>query len=207
MIQVEHVVKWIQLTHQKIVATKDKLTELDQAIGDGDHGINLARGLDAAIQNLSPDESKEDLGEVFQKIGMALIAKVGGASGALYGSAFVHMAKVCKGKKLISLAELAQVIEAGAMGIKARGRAEVGDKTMLDIWQPLADYLNEHIEKVSWEKVQQFLFEQMEKTKELVAKKGRAAFLESRSIGHLDPGAVSSTYLFIALCETLDRGE
>jgi dihydroxyacetone kinase-like protein len=206
MLSVEQFVKWIQLANEKIQQNKEELTKLDQAIGDGDHGVNLARGFEAVVQKLDSHEGK-DLGALCQEIGMTLIAKVGGASGPLYGTAFVRMAAVWKGMKAVSYPEFVRAIEAGANGIQARGKAGLGDKTMLDVWLPLADYLAKHTESVSWKDVEQLVYEKMKATESMEAKKGRAAFLGARSIGHRDPGAVSSYYLFSALCQTMEEKE
>lgn len=206
MLTVEQFHKWIQLAHEKIQQHKDELTKLDQAIGDGDHGVNLARGFEAVVQKLASFGGK-DLGALCQEIGMTLIAKVGGASGPLYGTAFIRMAGVWKELKAVTFPEFVQGIEAGAKGIQARGKAELGEKTMLDVWLPLADYLAKHTEIKSWKDIEQFVYEQMKSTEAMEAKKGRAAFLGARSIGHRDPGAVSSYYLFSALCQTMEKKE
>ncbi|SFJ15508.1 dihydroxyacetone kinase subunit DhaL [Thermoflavimicrobium dichotomicum] len=206
MISVEQFLKWIRFAHEKIQQHKNELTELDQAIGDGDHGVNLARGFEAVVQKLDAHEGK-DLGALCQEIGMTLIAKVGGASGPLYGTAFVRMATAWKGKQSVTYPEFVQGIEAGANGIQARGKAGLGDKTMLDVWLPLADYLARETETVSWKEVERFVYQQMKSTESMEAKKGRAAFLGARSIGHRDPGAVSSYYLFAALCQTMEMKE
>jgi dihydroxyacetone kinase-like protein len=185
----EQAKRWLLNFHQKVTDNKAYLSELDQAIGDGDHGSNMARGTDAVKDKLE-SVTEDSLESVLKQAAMALISKVGGASGPLYGSAFMAMAKTAKETR-----ELSTLIEAGLDGIKHRGKADVGDKTMIDMWQPVATALNEDaLSKSTIEKA-------LEDVKPLKAKKGRASYVGERSIGALDPGAVSSGYLFTALIE------
>lgn len=184
----EDVKKWIERFVEKIETNRAYLSDLDQAIGDGDHGSNMWRGVVAVKEKLD-GQTFSSHQELFKLTGMALLSKVGGASGPLYGSAFIEMAK------LDETAELAEWIEAGLSGIKKRGKAEVGEKTMVDVWEPVANALkSDTFTKAT-------IDEAIEKTKPLQAKKGRASYLQERSIGHLDPGAVSSGYLFYSLLE------
>lgn len=206
MIRYEDLIRWLEQANKKIQENKETLTELDQAVGDGDHGINLARGFNEVAAKIS-DRPATDIGALCQEVGMVLLSKVGGASGPLYATAFIKMAGVLKGKREISVGELSQAFREAVNGLKMRGKAETGNKTMVDVWEPVSAYVEEKKEDLSWERLKQFAREQMEKTKELEAKKGRAAYLGPRSAGHLDPGAVSSYYLFETLCDVLARGE
>ncbi|PXW88309.1 dihydroxyacetone kinase DhaL subunit [Streptohalobacillus salinus] len=182
---------WLLNFSNKIHDNKQYLSDLDQAIGDGDHGSNMSRGV-TAVEAAITDESLEKASDVMKKAAMAMVSKVGGASGPLYGSAFLEMAKV------IDNEAIARVIAAGLDGIKKRGKAEVEDKTMVDMWAPVVDALQDG--RLSVEAIE----EAKAQTKPLKAKKGRASYLNERSIGHLDPGAVSSSYLFIALLEEVE---
>lgn len=181
--------KWLLNFHEKIEGNKTYLSDLDQAIGDGDHGSNMARGT-AAVKEKLDGVTDESLDVVLKQTAMALISKVGGASGPLYGSAFMEMAKVAK-----ETSDLTRLIQAGTEGIKHRGKAEANDKTMLDTWLPVSEALQNGTLSP------QVITEAVEKTKPLKAKKGRASYVGDRSIGALDPGAVSSSYLFTALLE------
>ncbi|MBA4494672.1 dihydroxyacetone kinase subunit L [Paenactinomyces guangxiensis] len=189
-----------------IQANKDYLSELDRAIGDGDHGINMARGF-AEVQNKISRELNQDIGALCQNIAMTLLSKVGGASGPLYGTAFIKMASVFKGKEKVSLDEFSKALHEAVNGIKMRGKAAPGEKTLLDVWEPVSSYVAEYVADLSWQSLKSFAYQQMENTRPLEAKKGRASYLGPRSAGHLDPGAVSSYYLFEALCLTMLKGE
>lgn len=182
--------KWIELFVEKVEANTSNLNELDTAIGDGDHGSNMARGMAAVSDALKNEPS--DLTDLYKKVAFAMIQKVGGASGPLYGTAFLDMSK--KTKETTDLAELVQV---GSDGLKRRGQSDVGMKTMIDVWQPVADSLKENNFSKS------VVLDTLNSTKDMVATKGRASYLEEKSKGHLDPGSQSSAYLFEALIEVL----
>lgn len=189
---------WFFYLNEVIQSKKSYLTDLDQAIGDGDHGLNLARGFHEVTKKL---ESKEytDVGALLKDTGMVLLSKVGGASGPLYGSAFLKAATVLQGKESATPTELTSALEAGLDAIKARGKANFTDKTMIDVWEPVLEFLKESGEEVNWDEGSRLAEEKMNATKELEARKGRAAYLGKRSIGHIDPGATSSYYLFSTL--------
>jgi phosphoenolpyruvate---glycerone phosphotransferase subunit DhaL len=181
-----------------------ELTALDQAIGDGDHGINMRRGFDALV------EAREEfaalpLDQAVQKAGMTLVMKVGGASGPLYGSLLMAMGKAGTPQDAASLAEaFAQGVEA----VKKRGRADVGEKTMLDVLVPTLRAVQEGAAAGAavgelTAKIRAVAEEALAATAPLRATKGRASFLGERSIGHLDPGARSSALLIEAVCDVL----
>lgn len=178
---------WLASFATTILDHKAELNELDTAIGDGDHGTNMARGV-TQIQTVL-QTSLPDLSTLLKQVAFAFISKVGGASGPLYGTAFLDMSNAAKQQS----AELADLIQTGAAGIQRRGQAQVGDKTMLDVWQPVAQALAAN--QLTSQKIDTYL----QATRDLVAKKGRASYLEERSRGHLDPGAQSSDYLFQTL--------
>lgn len=189
MVKVETLSKWIELFGEKITENKEHLNQLDSDIGDGDHGSNLTRGA-AAVKEKVADTEYDNLSNLFKDVGMTLVSKVGGASGPLYGSAFISMAKAAQDSE-----NIADLVEAGLDGIIKRGKAETGEKTMVDVWAPVATALKEN--SLSSEVIQ----ESFEKTKGMKATKGRASYLGDRSVGHLDPGAQSSAYLFESLLE------
>jgi phosphoenolpyruvate---glycerone phosphotransferase subunit DhaL len=199
---VEQAKRWISIANDKIQQQKQYLTELDQAIGDGDHGLNMARGFKEVVEKIA-STNYEDLGSLFKDVSMTLIAKVGGASGPLYGTAFLKMSLALAGKKGADDKELIAALEVALDGIKARGKANVGEKTMVDVWEPVMEFLRE---KGSMQAKEAALLakEKMEHTKELEARKGRAAYLGKRSVGHIDPGSASSYLLFAALAEVLE---
>ena len=178
---------WLASFATTILDHKAELNELDTAIGDGDHGTNMTRGV-TQIQTVL-QTSLPDLSTLLKQVAFAFISKVGGASGPLYGTAFLDMSNASKQQS----AELADLIQTGAAGIQRRGQAQVGDKTMLDVWQPVAQALAAN--QLTSQKIDTYL----QATRDLVAKKGRASYLEERSRGHLDPGAQSSDYLFQTL--------
>lgn len=178
---------WLASFATTILDHKAELNELDTAIGDGDHGTNMTRGV-TQIQTVL-QTSLPDLSTLLKQVAFAFISKVGGASGPLYGTAFLDMSNAAKQQS----AELADLIQTGAAGIQRRGQAQVGDKTMLDVWQPVAQALAAN--QLTSQKIDSYL----QATRDLVAKKGRASYLEERSRGHLDPGAQSSDYLFQTL--------
>lgn len=189
MSKIDKVNEWLNLFGEELAENKDHLNQLDTAIGDGDHGSNMNRGAQALKEKLDSNDYDE-LTDLLKDVGMALVSKVGGASGPLYGSAFIEMAK--KAKESTDVPEL---ISSGLEGIIKRGKAEVGEKTMVDMWTPVADALKEG--KLTKEVIEQAL----EETKDMKATKGRASYLGDRSIGHIDPGAQSSAYLFNTLLE------
>lgn len=182
--------KWMQLFNEKIQEQKAYLSDLDTPIGDGDHGGNMARGMAAAVENLASKDFAS-AAEVFQAVSMQLISKVGGASGPLYGSAFMGMAKAEKDGK-----DLSEIIRAGLDMIQKRGKAVPGEKTMVDVWSGIPVSLQSG--DLTHEKIHSLV----EATKDLKATKGRASYVGERSIGHIDPGSASSGLLFEALLET-----
>ncbi|MDP4084815.1 MAG: dihydroxyacetone kinase subunit DhaL [Bacillota bacterium] len=201
-IGVEEIKQWLQQLSQTLQNKKEYLTDLDQAIGDGDHGLNMARGFKEVSVKIE-NTSYTDLGLIFKDTGMTLLTKVGGASGPLYGTAFIKCATVLTGKVTMNVSELTDALEAALNGIQARGKANLFDKTMIDVWEPVVSYLKDHKDSVDWEDVMRLSNEKMEATKDLEAKKGRASYLGKRSIGFIDPGATSSAYFFTELSKVL----
>ncbi|SFQ03148.1 dihydroxyacetone kinase subunit DhaL [Salibacterium halotolerans] len=195
---------WLVTADEKMQTHKEYLSELDQAIGDGDHGHNMARGFQVAAEN-AKESTEEDIGALMKAAAMTLISKVGGASGPLYGTAFLKASDKWKGKTSLSKDEFAEGLEAAVEGIKTRGKAEAGSKTMLDVWTPVLDYVQHH--DIAAPDVSAKAKESMEQTESMKAEKGRASYYGEESISHIDPGAYSSYLLFEALAEALDKEE
>jgi len=185
-----------------IVDHTEELTALDQAIGDGDHGLNMKRGFEAVAAERDA-LCALDPGAALQKAGMTLVMKVGGASGPLYGSLFMAMGKAMATAPR-SVGDVAQALGAGIDAVKARGKSDVGDKTMLDVLAPVCEALTQATGLAdALANVEKAADEALEMTRDMRAKKGRASFLGERSIGHLDPGARSSQLLIYAVCQSL----
>lgn len=177
----------------------EEVTELDQVLGDGDHVTNLQRGI-GALNDQIDDIAQLEWPQAIQKIGMTLLSTMGGASGSLFGTLFISMSKAMAGKKEFSQQEFADVFFAGVEAVKKRGKAEAGEKTMLDTLIPVADKM---LEGVSMDNICQVAIEGMESTKEMKATKGRASYLEEKSIGHIDAGARTSQLIICAIVEAL----
>ncbi|MFT9497408.1 dihydroxyacetone kinase subunit DhaL [Anaerosolibacter sp.] len=194
-----------------IEENKVLLTDLDQAIGDGDHGINLNRGFRAVKEKLDALRDK-DCGTILKTIAMSLISTVGGASGPLYGTAFMKAGAVVAGKEVISVEDSIKIFDEAIQGIIARGKASRGDKTMLDVLVPAFEAWKaafeegESTEKAS-EKMLSAAYQGLEYTKTIIAKKGRANYLGERSIGHQDPGATSSCIILKTIVDVMAKGE
>ena len=192
---------------KKIESEKDFLTELDNKIGDGDHGINLARGFKSVEEKL-PTLADKDIGAILKGVGMQLVSTVGGASGPLYGTAFIKAGNVCKGKNELTDAEFVAALDAAINGVKMRGKAVEGEKTMLDALCPAYKVLKDGIDDGknlvdALENAVNAAAQGVEYTKTIIATKGRASYLKERSLGHQDPGATSSLYMLQTTLEVL----
>jgi len=187
---VQDVLNWLSDFSILITNHKDYLSELDTPIGDGDHGNNMFRGVITMEQQLTV-KKPDTISDVFKVAAMALMSNVGGASGPLYGSAFIAMSRKANESEVLS-----DLIFAGAEGIQARGKAQLNEKTMIDIWFAVANALK------AKQLTQVVIDNAIAATKDLQATKGRASYLGKRSIGHLDPGTVSSGYLFTIIHPT-----
>lgn len=191
MLTIDTTIEWLGKFNEKIQENKAYLSELDGPIGDGDHGANMARGMSETMKALEVSNF-ESVSEIFKKVAMTLMSKVGGASGPLYGSAFLAMSKTAT-----ETLDTCELIYAGLEAIQKRGKAQVGEKTMVDIWSAfLNDLQTNSASKENLEKV-------VKASAELLATKGRASYLGERSIGHIDPGTQSSAYLFETLLEVV----
>jgi phosphoenolpyruvate---glycerone phosphotransferase subunit DhaL len=193
------VLTWIRRFGAEIEEHRAELVRLDTAIGDGDHGTNMDRGMRKALANLETLEG-DDIGGPLKSVGMALVSSVGGAAGPLYGTLFLQMGAATTGADSLDVAGLADALEAGVKGVQARGKAEPGDKTMVDALQPAVAALRDAAEGDTSlpEAVGRAVAaaeEGMKSTIPMEARKGRASYLGPRSVGHQDPGATSSYLL------------
>lgn len=187
---------------QQVIDHADELTALDQAIGDGDHGINMKRGSAEVLAQLDAIAAKPT-GEALKALGMALVMKVGGASGPLYGSLFIGMGKAL-GDRGATMELLAEIVSAGVDAVAARGKSSIGEKTMLDVLGPVRDAIGAGGPKLAV-RVREAAERGAAATVPMRATKGRAAFLGERSVGHMDPGARSSQIIVEALSPFLEK--
>lgn len=188
----------IEAAAAAVIAHADELTALDQAIGDGDHGINMKRGAEALLADLDAIAAKPR-GEALTATGMTLVMKIGGASGPLYGSLFMAM-----GKALTAGAAPVDAYAAGIDAVMARGKSARGQTTMLDVLIPVLEVLQAADDPAAaLAELGAAAEAAVEATKDMRAEKGRASFLGERSIGHVDPGARSSALMIEAICDSL----
>jgi dihydroxyacetone kinase-like protein len=202
-------VAWVRSAAAVIDEHAAELTKLDSAIGDGDHGTNMNRGLKAAVQRLDGLEGDEDLGAVFKAVGMALIGKVGGASGPLYGSLFLGMGKELGDSGEVEDQRLAAALRAGYDSVVARGKAQLEDKTMLDAWHPALEALDAALAEgkelgPALDDATAAAEAGMKATIPMIARKGRASYLGERSRDHQDPGATSTWLLVRTLSDVVN---
>jgi len=193
---------WIQATALLIAENATMLTELDTAIGDGDHGENMRRGFTAVTKKLETAAPPQDMGALFKLVGMTLLSSVGGASGPLYGGFFLELGKSSAGKEKLDKAEVGQILANGLADIQRRGKAQLGDKTMVDALSPALETYQAAVNGDFAGALQAAADRAKlaaEATVPLQARKGRASYLGERSIGHQDPGATSSWLLLKAL--------
>jgi dihydroxyacetone kinase-like protein len=194
---------WIRRYAEVIAEQRVELVRLDTAIGDGDHGTNMDRGMRKVVEKLD-GAAAGDIGADLKSVGMALVSSVGGAAGPLYGTLFLQMGTATAGKAELDLDGWAAAVEAGVKGVQARGKAEPGDKTMIDALVPALAALREGGDVGQALKRSADAAEDgMKATIPLEARKGRASYLGPRSVGHQDPGATSSYLLLRAAAETL----
>lgn len=197
---------WINAISTTIHEHADAITELDQAIGDGDHVFNLQRGIEA-LQNTSTDIAGMEWAAAWQKIGMTIMASIGGASGSLYATLFISLHKNSKDKP-VNMQTFAEAFQAGIEAVKQRGKADVGEKTMLDVLVPVAQALQQDV--LAGKNLTEILDHVcavadagVEATRDMLATKGRASFLGERSKGHIDAGAKTAQLMIAAIAASL----
>ncbi len=193
------IVDWLYRCGEVFTKESDFLTGLDRAIGDADHGLNMHRGFSKVVEKL-PAIADKDIGFILKNTGMVLLSNVGGASGPLFGTFFLRAAQATQAHQSLTLVELHQMIREGAEGVISRGKAEPGDKTMCDVWLPVAESLEQAIAQnlsitAALEAASQVAEKAVQSTITMQARKGRASYLGERSIGHQDPGATSVMFM------------
>ena len=198
----EQIRRLIETVAKVVIAEADRLTALDQAIGDGDHGLNMKRGFEAVLADLD-GLSRKPLPDAVKSIGTHLVMKVGGASGPLYGSLFLTLGKELPVEP--GLADFAKAFAAAFDAVKARGKSEIGQKTMLDVLGPVRDALAAASpDPQLGDRIKRVATEAAEATVNMKAIRGRASFLGDRSIGHMDPGACSSALMISTVIDCLE---
>lgn len=190
-----------------IIENKENLTELDRAVGDGDHGVNLSRGMEKIKENLPSFQGLKPF-EILNKCAMLLMSNVGGASGALYASALMNGAKYLKTKENITNEDICETWKMMIEGIKHRGKTSENEKTMIDTLVPAYLAFKDKVEhnedlKIAFESAESAGKDGMEATKTILATKGRASYLGERSIGHIDPGSFSSYLIIKTIAHTI----
>jgi phosphoenolpyruvate---glycerone phosphotransferase subunit DhaL len=199
---------WMKRFAAQVAENRAYLTKLDGAIGDGDHGTNMDRGMKKALERLEATDA-DDIGASLKAVGMALVSSVGGAAGPLYGTLFLQMGQAAAGRSELDLAAFTAVLDAGVQGVIKRGKAEPGDKTMVDALLPAVDALRQADGDdlaAALDRAATAAREGMEATVPMVARKGRASYLGERSAGHQDPGATSSHLLLRTAADALAGG-
>lgn len=202
----QDVLDWISAVAAILEENKDYLTRLDSAIGDADHGMNMSRGFQAVMTKL-PTLSDKDIGTIFKTVGMTLVSTVGGAAGPLYGTFFMQAGTASAGKQELTATDWSAALEAAINGVVMRGKAVLGDKTMVDSLTPALEALKaanaeQQPLAVGLERSAQAAEQGMLATIPLVARKGRASYLGERSAGHQDPGATSSYLILKTAAQT-----
>ncbi|HEY5555385.1 dihydroxyacetone kinase subunit DhaL [Acetobacterium sp.] len=203
------ILDFIKIFGDKMAEHRQELTDLDQVIGDGDHGINMNRGFNAVGEKL-PTLADKSITEILKTVGMTLVSTVGGAAGPLYGTAFMRAGESAKSKEALSDQDVILAFDEGVGGIKFRGKAVQGEKTILDSMIPAIDAIKKSIREgkpmtVALDEAEKAAWEGVAYTKTIIATKGRASYLGERSIGHQDPGATSMAYLFQAAKEAAQK--
>jgi dihydroxyacetone kinase-like protein len=206
LINHDDLINWLKACAKTLAENRAYLIELDSPIGDADHGENMHRGFQAVLKK-TPDLMDKDLGTILKTVGMTLVSTVGGAGGPLYGTFFLQAGTKLAGKVEMNLAEWAGALEAAVNGVIARGKAEAGDKTMIDALLPAVQALKSAIDQSANDHQSLLLSAEaarqgMEATIPMIARKGRASYLGERSAGHQDPGATSSYLILKAAADS-----
>lgn len=204
-VTLDQLVAWMRAYQQRILDNREYLTELDAQVGDADHGSNMVRGVNAVVDRLE-QEPPENVSEFGKTVGMTFVSSVGGASGPLYGTFFLRSAIAVGDKTELRGRDLVAMLQAGVQGVQARGKAQVGDKTMVDVLVPAlnaAEAVHDSTIADGVAAAVEAARTAVDESKELVARKGRASYLGQRSAGHIDPGSASSLMLFEALADVV----
>jgi phosphoenolpyruvate---glycerone phosphotransferase subunit DhaL len=204
----EQLVAWLGTFRDSVHEHRDYLTELDAAIGDADHGTNLTRGMDAVMALVDADDAPDTAASLLKAVGMKLVSTVGGASGPLYGTFFLRASAAAGDAENLDSKAVLGMLRAGAEGLASRGKAELGDKTMVDALTPAVQAFADSVGNgddlaAGLRAAAEAAAKGREATTELEARKGRASYLGERSKGHTDPGAASATMLVEALADAV----
>ncbi|RMD51638.1 MAG: dihydroxyacetone kinase subunit L [Candidatus Thermofonsia bacterium] len=207
MVTKAQIIRWLEKSAAVIEENKEYLTQLDSAIGDADHGTNMARGFAKVLEKL-PTVVDKDIGNILKTVGMTLISSVGGASGPLYGTFYMRSGMAVIAKEELTAEDLFKLLNTGVEGVVQRGRAQLQDKTMIDAWAPAlkayeAAMANGSDVLGAMEAAVAAAEQGMKDTIPLQARKGRASYLGERSIGHQDPGATSTHLILKALLDSI----
>jgi dihydroxyacetone kinase-like protein len=195
--------KLVEALARNVVAHATELTELDRAVGDADHGVNMQRGFEAVLADLDGIAAKP-LPDALVAVGTTLVMKVGGASGPLYGTLFMTLGKSLAAANTLTPENFAAAFTAAVAATRARGKSEAGQKTMLDVLLPAADELLAGASGITG-RLRQRTRAAAQSTVAMRAQRGRASYLGERSVGHMDPGARSSEIMIVAICDVLDE--
>ena len=211
MVTQVQIIAWLQVFAHVIEHHKEQLTELDAAIGDADHGINMDRGF-KKITNILPSFADQDISSILKTVSMTLISSIGGASGPLYGTWFLRASKVTNGKQELTAADLLELLKSGLDGVIERGKAQLGDKTMVDVLSPAVTAFEQAIRNnsntvVALQASVTAAEQGLKQTIPMLAKKGRASYLGDRSIGHQDPGGTSAYWMLRSLLEVVEGSD
>lgn len=196
-------IKWMQHIEKKMTQNKHKLTELDEVIGDGDHGYNMAIGFQS-VTKLLTEEVSDYPADILRKSAQAILTNVTGASGILYATAFMNMSESMNRVEKVDVTLFTKALHRAISEMKRRGNVKIGDKTLIDVWVKVYKHFKDQA-TFPRSSLIEVAKQAMLQTKGMQARSGRAALLEEKSKGHIDPGAASSYYIFLALAETIEE--
>lgn len=196
-------IRWLNITNNKINEQQNYLTNLDRAIGDGDHGLHMVRGFKAVIENIERKyvARPSSVADIMKNSAMILMTTVGGASGILYATAFLKMATVFQDVIEINHTIFTTALQRAVDGIKRQGNVQYGEKTLLDVWVAVMELFEKSDSFPTADTIERTAYKAMEDTEKCIATKGKAALYGDSSQGHIDPGAASTYYLFVSLAE------
>lgn len=209
MVTQAQILQWLEAYATEIGENKAYLTELDAAIGDADHGINMDRGFKKVSTQL-PTLTDKDISNILKTVSMTLISSIGGASGPLYGTWFLRASTAVADKQELTAQDMLELLQAGLDGVLQRGKAQLGDKTMVDVLSPSVDAFRQIMGEGTLKAMQQAVAaaqKGLQETIPMQARKGRASYLGERSIGHPDPGGTSAYLMLKSLLGVLDSSK
>lgn len=204
---VNDAIKWLETMQKKIEQHREYLSALDKEIGDGDHGENMASGFNAISKRINDKTGDfKTISDVFKMSANTLMTTIGGAATILYATAFLQFAKTLKDKQIVTSSTFYEALQEALASMKYRGSSKVGDKTLIDVWEAVAGLFETSEAFPEGQMIETVAAEAMEGTRLQVARRGKAALYNDKSVGVIDPGAASSFYLFSALAEVIEEG-